>query len=251
MPNITHLDQHTQDFTQSFTVTSSHFTGTLGELAHALRSGRVTPAQVDLFKLVKEYLAYYHHLSERSLDLATETLPMLARIVELKVRLLLPRPPKEEDEEELEEVLEAVMLLEEFEDAIAFLQKRRVERRFLMSAKAPRPSYTRRARPLRVKLEGLSDIASRFRTTSYFELTAPRLTMADAVAKLRETLRRARRGFFRDIVAASWSTADWATQVVSFAGFLELVKEGEVQATQDEPYGPIELEEVTQVRDVA
>ena len=247
MPDTPHLDQHTQ----GFTVTSTHFTGTLGELAHALRAERVTPAQIDLFKLVKAYLEHYRHLSEQSLDLATETLPMLARIVELKVRLLLPRPPKEEDEEELEEVLEAVMLLEEFEDAIAFLQRRRTERRFVMSAKAPRPSYTRRERPLKVKLEGLSDIASRFRSTSYFELTAPRLTMADAVAKLRETLGRVGHGFFRDLVAASWSRADWATQVVSFAGFLELVKEGEVQATQSEPYGPIELEEVTQVRDVA
>ena len=249
MPDATHLDQHTQGLTAGFTVTSPHFTGTLGELAHALRSERVTPAQIDLFKLVKDYLAYYH--SEKSLDLATEALPMLARIVELKVRLLLPRPPKEEDEEELEEVLEAVMLLEEFEDAIAFLQKRRTERRFIMSAKAPRPSYTRRERPLKVKLEGLSDIASRFRNTSYFELSVQRLTVADAITRLRETLRRVGGGFFRELVSASWSKADWATQVVSFTGFLELVKEGEVHATQSEPYGPIELEEVAQVRDVA
>ena len=247
MPELTYLDQHTQ----GFIVTTPHFTGTLGELAHALRSERVTPAQIDLFMLVKEYLAHYHDLSQRSLDLATETLPLLARIIELKVRLLLPRPPKEEDEEELEEVLEAVMLLEAFEDAITFLQKRRAERRFIMSARAPRPSYTRRERPLKVKLEGLSDIASRFKTTSYFELTAPRLTMADAITKLRDTLGRVGRGFFRSLVAAGWSRPDWATQVVSFAGFLELVKEGEVLATQREPYGPIEVEEVTRVRDVA
>ena len=247
MPELTHFDQ----YTQGFIVTTPHFTGTLGELAHALRSEHVAPAQIDLFRLVKDYLAHYHHLSQTSLELATETLPLLARIIELKVRLLLPRPPKEEDEEELEEVLEAVRLLEEFEDVITFLQKRRAERRFIMSAKAPRPSYTRRERPLKVKLEGLSDIASRFRNTSYFELTAQRLTVADAISRFRETLGRAQRGFFSSLVAASWSRSDWATQVVSFAGFLELVKEGEIQATQSEPYGPIEIEEVTQVRDVA
>ncbi len=242
MPEPTPLDQHTQ----GFTVASPDFTGTLGELAHALRAERLTPAQVDLFKLVKAYLEHYKHLSERSLDLATETLPMLARIIELKTRLLLPRPPKEDDEEVLEETLETVRLLEEFEDAIAFLQQRRTERRFIMSAKAPRPTYTRRERPLKVKLEGLSDIASRFRNTSYFELTVPRLTMATAIARLRDALQRVRRGFFRDLVPT-----DWPTRVVSFAGFLELVKEGEVHAEQSEPYGPIELEEAAQVRDVA
>ncbi len=246
MPDTTHLNQHTQDFI----VTQPHFTGTLGELAHALRAERITPAQIDLFGLVKAYLGHYDRLAERSLDLATEALPLLARIVELKVRLLLPRPPKEEDEEELE-VLEAVMLLEAFEDAIAFLRRRRAERRFVLSATAPRPSYTRRERPLKVKLEGLSGVAARFRSTAYFELSAPRLTVADATTKLRETLGRIGRGFFRELVSVSWSKTDWATQVVSFAGFLELVKEGEVQATQNEPYGPIELEEVMQVRDVA
>ena len=246
MPELTHLDQHTQDLTVGFTVTLPDFTGTLGELIHALRSERLTPAQVDLFRLVKGYLEYYHPLSAQSLDLATETLPLLARLIELKTRLLLPRPPKEADEEEVEEVLEAVLLLEEFEDAIAFLRQRRVERRFVLSARAPRPTYTRSTRPLKVKLEGLSDIASRFRSTSYFELTTPRLTMADAIKKLRDTLRRVGRGFFQELVSA-----DWPTQVVSFAGLLELVKEGEVHAVQSEPYGPIELEEAVQVRDVA
>ena len=249
MTHTTLLDQHTQDFTVGFTVTLPDFTGTLGELIHALRSERLTPAQVDLYALVKRYLGYYHRFLEDNqgnLDLATETLPLLARAIELKTRLLLPRPPKEEDEEELEEVLEAVMLLEEFEYAIAFLQRRRAERRFIMSARAPRPSYPRATRPLKVKLEGLSDIASRFRNSTYFELSAPRLTMATAMAQLRDTLRRVGRGLFRDLVAA-----DWATQVVSFAGLLELVKEGEVEATQREPYGPIELGEVAQVRDVA
>ena len=241
MPEPTHLDQHTQ----SFTVTSPHFTGTLGELVHALRAERLTPAQVDVFKLVKAYLGYYKQLSEQNLDLATETLPLLARAIELKTRLLLPRPPKD-TEEETQEVVEAVMLLEEFEDAIAFLHQRRNERRFLLPARAPRPAYTRRERPLKVKAEGLSDIASRFRRTTYFELSAPRLTMAAAIERLRGALQRVGRGFFHDLV-----TADWPTRVVSFAGLLELVKEGEVQAEQGEPYGPIELEEAVQVREVA
>ena len=245
MPDTAHLEQHTQ----GFTVNLPEFTGTLGELVHALRAERLTPAQVDLFKLVKLYLAHYRSLAEDNLDLATETLPLLARVIELKTRLLLPRPPKEDDEDVLEETLEAVMLLEAFEDAIAFLRQRRAERRFVMSAKAPRPSYTRRERPLKVKLERLSDIASRYRQTNYFELTRPRLTMAEAMGRLRDALRRVGRGLFRDLVAE-----DWATRVVSFAGLLELVKEGEVRAEQPQPFGPIELSDVAdavQVRDVA
>lgn len=239
MPDASQLEQHTQ----SFTVDLPEFTGTLGELIHALRSERLTPAQVDLFKLVKGYLAYYQGLTER-LELATEMLPLLARVIELKTRLLLPRPPKED--EEVEEMVEAVLLLEEFEDAISFLRQRRSERRLILPAKAPKPSYTRRERPLKVKLERLGDIAARYRQTSYFELSKPRLTMAEAMGRLRDAVRRVVSGRFNDLVSE-----DWPTRVVFFAGMLELVKEGAVHAEQEEAYGPIELAERAEAQKVA
>ena len=34
----------------------------------------------------------------------------------------------------------------------------------------------------------------------------------------------------------------WSVKVITFAGMLELFKEGKLHAVQDEAYGPIELE---------
>ncbi|MEJ2483405.1 MAG: segregation/condensation protein A, partial [Gemmatimonadota bacterium] len=111
-----------------FTVEQEHFQGTLGELAHALRSGALAPRRLDLYRLVRDYLTYFDAVAESDLELASEALPRVAQVIELKVRLLLPRPPREEGDDEaetLEEALSAVALLEELEEAVQFLRLRR------------------------------------------------------------------------------------------------------------------------------
>ena len=220
----------------SFRVETPAFSGTLGELAHALRSERVAPEDVGVSGLVQHYLNFYGGLAEHDLGRATETLPLLARIIELKVRLLLPQPPKT-PEVEREEVLETVLALEAFEEAIGFLRERRETRRHLLSAQAPRPSYPRRARPLSTKLGRLAELATRHRATHYFELAAPRLTLASALKKLQAGLLRLGRGTLQTLMEAR----DWPTVTVAFGAMLELVKEGEAQAEQRELYDEIVL----------
>jgi segregation and condensation protein A len=220
-----------------FRVETPTFSGSLGELAHALRTARLTPAALDVSALVESYLSYYRTVSGRSLEHATETLPGLARIIELKLRLLLPRPPKTPEEAD-EEVLETVLALEAFDEAIGFLRERREARRHLLPAQAPRPSYPRRARPLSGKLDQLSRLATRRRAAHYFELAVERLTLASAMTTLREQLRRLGRGSLETLMGAR----DWPTLTVAFGAMLELVKEGEVCAKQGGAYEPLELE---------
>lgn len=227
--------------TQGFVVEQATFSGSLGELAYALRSGALTPHDIDLYQLVRSYLQYFEPLAETHLDLATEALPKVAQVIELKVRLLLPRPPKdtEEDEEELlEETLHAVALLEELEDAISYLRRRREERRVVLPARAPQPEFPRPQRPITTTAADLASLAAKMRPSSYFELSVERLTLASAMKGLLERLRKAGRG----ALSALWGAPDWATRTVVFTGMLELVKQGRVQARQDAPFGPIELE---------
>jgi segregation and condensation protein A len=237
-----------------FFVQTETFTGSLAELANALRSGKLEPKNVNLLRLAKAYLVYYDRVAQKDIELATETLPALARVIEVKARLLLPRPPREADEEEAEaelgETLDVVAVLEELEGAIFFLRQRRQERCIILPARAPKPEYPRPERPIRVSLGKLAEMASRYRTTSYFELAVDRLSMSAAIKHLQDALKRVRRALLRDLVPAR----DWAAFVVSFAGMLELVKEGQARAHQEAPYAPIELERVDEaeaVRDVA
>ena len=220
----------------SFRVETAAFSGTLGELAHALRTERVSPGALDVSALVAHYLAYYRARYESDLEAATETLPGLARVIELKLRLLLPRPPKTPEAEQ-DEVLETVLALEAFDEAIGFLRERREARRHLLPAQAPRPSYPRRARPLSGTLNRLSELATRHRPAHYFELATERLTLASALNTLRAALRRGGRGTLGALMGAR----DWPTLTIAFGAMLEMIKEGEAQAEQERSYDEIVL----------
>jgi segregation and condensation protein A len=231
-----------QDATeQGFSVQQPAFSGSLTELAHALHTRNIRPQQIDVLKLVQDYLGYFNELANDNLDLASEALPMVARIIELKVRFLLPRPPKTEEEAEeelLKETLEAVILLEELENAIEFLRQRRAERRIVLPATMPRPDYPRAERPIKIGLTRLAEMASRYNFANYFEMAIERITMASGMKSLMQKLRHFVRGRFSDLVESK----DWEVVTVTFAGMLELFKEGKLRAVQEEPYGTIELE---------
>jgi segregation and condensation protein A len=226
---------------EGFLVQQPAFQGSLGKLAYALRSGQVSPQQIDVLALVRTYLTYFNQYAQDNLDAASDALPLVARVIELKVRLLLPRPPRlaeDAEETELETTLEAITLLEDLEHAIDFLCRRREARRIILPARTPPPIYPREARPLKIKLDTLKDLASRYRFDSYFELARERLTMAGAIKQLMHRLKQLRRGTLLDLVEHK----SWEVVSVTFAGMLELFKEGRIDAYQAEPYDDIELE---------
>lgn len=218
------------------------FHGTLGELAHALRTERIAPCDVDLLAVVRLVLARFEAFAVADLDRATEALPRAAQVVELKVRLLLPRPRRPiDDEAEAEaqaDALAAVAALEALEEAIVELRARRERRRALLTAKAPAPAFPRARRPLGVSLGRLVELASRLRPNGYFELEPDRLTLTGAMARLLAAVLPGRRRMLDEVVA----DPSWSTRALTFAGALELVREGRLRAHQDAVFGPIELE---------
>lgn len=227
-----------------FVVRQDAFAGSLGELAHALRTRTLRPDQLDLLRLVRDYLTFFHALADRDLNLASAALPQVAQIVELKLRLLLPAPPRdpdETDEADLEDALEAIALLEDLQDAIDFLRQRREARRLVLPARAPTPDYPRVLRPLRVPIGKLALLAARHRASGYFELTVERLSVPQAMRRLMAALRRLRRATFGDVA----DDTDWPTRTVMFVGLLELIREGKVRARQEGGWmGEIEVEVV-------
>ena len=227
---------------EGYQVRQAHFQGSLSELASLLRRGRLVPAQVDLVGLVQDFLAYFERHAERDLDLASEALPALAQVIEVKLRLLLPRPPRVPDEDLADEArieaVEAIETLARLEHAIAFLRERRERRRHLVAACPPQLRYPRRVPPVQVALGQLAVLAARYRGGAYFELQRERLSVPEAMRRILERLATLGRADLRSLA----TPADWAVRTVFFAGLLELLRERRVKAEQAAPYGPIVVE---------
>ena len=226
-----------------FVVDLPGFSGTLAELASALRAGRVGPQEVGLLALTRGVLAWVQALTGGSFaDAHPDLLPTLATVIALKARLLLPEPEPEawhEDapDELLEELLEGVEALAELDTLVGFLVARRREREGIIPARPVTLDLPRRERPRNpagslAKLVRAAHNAVRQVDTPL--LSRDRLTLADALGALRAFGTRLRHFTFRGLPAQ-----DWPERTTYFAALLEGVKEGEFSVQQAEVYGDI------------
>ncbi len=245
-------------FVARFPVGDELFEGTLLELAAQLRAGKLRPIQVPLLKLTRDVLERFHALRGElelsqgdldatfrtsSLDLASEALPHLAGVIELKTRLLLPRQPNVSEEGEanidadLEDVLEGVEALAKLEGAIQFLRDRRRERSLLLVAQVPPIKLPRKFKPLSRSLGDLVKAAQRHvREVNIFDLALDRMTMPMALERLRDFGKRLKKFFFHDV-----PTQSWGERTILFGAMLEAMRAGDLEASQPEQYGAIEI----------
>ncbi|UBV43229.1 segregation/condensation protein A [Deinococcus taeanensis] len=227
-----------------FTVALPVFTGTLTELAAALRAGRILPGEVPLLTLTRDVLRWAQAFTGAGAAQAhPDLLPTLAAVIALKARLLLPQP--EEDEaladadfgDPLDDVLQGVEALAELDALVGFLSARRREREGLIPARPVPVTLPRRERPRNPQgsLSKLVQAAQNaVRQVEVPLLARERLSLADALGALRAFGRRLRTFTFRGI-----PTQDWGEQTTYFAALLEGVKEGNFSVQQDETYGDI------------
>lgn len=233
----------------SFAVVLPIFEGNLSELASALRSGRVLPAEVPLLKLTREVLAWVQEVTGQSAATFTnahpDVLPTLANVIALKARLLLPQPEPEEPlddglDDPLEDMIGGVEALAELDSLVAFLSARREERAGLIPAQPVPVELPRRERPRNTQgsLAKLVRAAQNaVRQVDVPLLSRERLTLADALTALRAFGLRLKTFTFRGI-----PTQDWGEQTTYFAALLEGVKEGAFSVQQDEVYGDIQVQ---------
>jgi len=81
-------------------VTLAHFEGPLDLLLHLIREHKIDIADIPIVQIADYYLAFLRDMEAMNLTIAGEFLVMAATLLEIKSRMLLPKPPKEVEEEE-------------------------------------------------------------------------------------------------------------------------------------------------------
>jgi segregation and condensation protein A len=204
--------------------------------------------EVDLADVVVAYLDHLEARDELDLEAATEFLVLIAALLELKSRLMLPGEELDElDElapaEAAEELLQRMLQYARFRGAAGWLAARREAEQGWLYRSAPLPPQLRRApldgagkayEPDRLG-EALGGLLRTPPPLDLGHIRAPRVSLADRLAHLRGLL-RARASFsFDDAVRG----ADRVTVAVTVFALLELYKRGEAGWEQGEPFGPI------------
>ncbi len=226
-----------------YTVTVAGFEGPLDLLLTLAHQGKIDLTEIALADLARDFLVR----TKQSLDLneATEALWMLATLVEMKTKLLLPKPPPPEPLPEtgegdlagrMEERLADYRAFREAADALRALEE--LQQRIFVRAPDDQP--------VELLLEGLTlddlfrafqDVLARARRNKSAEVTDEPVHVADRMAAILAVLARKPQGVtFRDLFPSRVSTV---FIVATFVALLELIKERKVRVQQVSPLAPI------------
>ncbi len=84
---------------QDITVKLEAFEGPLDLLYHLIEKNEIDIYDIPISMITEQYLAYLQEAKERDMENMSEFLLMAATLLEIKSRMLLPNPKKEEEEE--------------------------------------------------------------------------------------------------------------------------------------------------------
>ena len=211
--------------------------------------------EVDLAEVVITYIDHLERRGDLDLEAATEFLVLIAALLELKSRLLLPG-------EEIEEIdLDPGEAAEELLDRLLAAQRYRAASGYLIERLDSQEGYRFRSAPLPAALRksSLKDAASVYdpailarSVDTMLELPKPvdvrhmtmvKVTVAERLSHLRTLLRRGRFTFSEAV-----ARADRVTVAVTLYALLELYKQGEATWEQDEPFAEITVESLGRMR---
>jgi segregation and condensation protein A len=211
--------------------------------------------EVDLAEVVIGYIDHLDQRGELDLEAATEFLVLIAALLELKSRLMLPGAEPDLIEldpgEAAEELLARLLDAHRYRAAAESLRARLAAQDGHRFRSAPLPPSLRRAslreanavydpRRLGEAIGTLLVIAPPVDTR---HITIPKVSVTERLSHLRELLRRGRFSFDEAVVKA-----DRVTVAVTLFAVLELYKRGELTWTQDEPFGEITIDAAVPAR---
>ncbi len=217
------------------------FEGPLDLLLYLIRKADIDVLDIPMARLTEQYLEYVEAMRHRNLELAAEYLVMAAMLIEIKSRLLLPRP-RGADASELDPRAELVRRLLEYERMK--LAAQRLDRlpqrgRDFVAVEV----WVERSLVERLPNVNAGDLESAWRSL----LARARLRQHHRVAReelsVREhmtlILRRLAGGAFQEFTQLFEPWRGVSVLVVSFLALLELAREGLIEITQAAPYAPI------------
>ena len=198
--------------------------------------------EVELADVVIAYIEHLERTGELDLEAATEFLVLIAALLELKSRLMLPTEDGEgldlEPGEAAEELLARMLEYRRYRSAAEFLRERIVAESGFRYRSAPLPPELRRVstelaeavyepESLAEAIGGLlrAPAADRPRATC----ARPHVTVEQRLAHVRELLRSRGSFSFDDAVQG----ADRLTEAVTLFALLELYKAGEARWRQN------------------
>lgn len=227
------------------------FAGPFDLLMAVVLREEVNLLDLELGEVVVAYVEHLEREGDLELEAATEFLVLIAALLELKSRLMLPGPEEELEqlspEEAVEELLARMLEYRRYRDASKVLADRFESQRGYLYRSAPLPAELRRVTvraasavydPERLAA-AIGDLLAEPQQLDISHIR-PTVSLERRLRALRDALSR-RPDFDFD---EEFGGEDRLTQAVTVFALLELYRKGEVTWEQSESFGPIRVRRV-------
>lgn len=231
-----------------YTVRLPNFEGPLELLLYLVKREEVDIYDIPIARITEEFLAYVRLMQLLDLELAGEFLVMAATLMQIKARMLLPRPQKDEggsDEDPRADLVRQLIEYSRYSDVADQLQQQHQEQRYVfyrrfLAEQPPPPQVEYRNATLFDLLTALAAVLQRQHTAEAAVQTFEReqYSVAEQMEAVLQQLRSAQRLRFGALVAGR----SRAFIVATFLALLELCKNGAVALRQHDGEDDIVIE---------
>jgi segregation and condensation protein A len=230
------------------------FSGPFDLLLTLVLREEVDLLEIELAELVLAYLDHLEARGELDLEVATEFLVLIAALLELKSRLLLPGAEEEEFDlepaEAADELLARMLEARRYRTAAEHLSGQLEAEEGIRYRAVPPPAHLRRISLETLEAcyepaligEALGGLLRHPPKIDLRHLPPPRVSVGDRLAHLRRLLREKSGSVTFDEAVRG---ADRMTVAVTLFALLELHKRGEATWKQREAFGDIEVKALT------
>jgi segregation and condensation protein A len=223
------------------------FQGPLDLLLYLIRKHSLEVLDIPMAELTRQYMAYVELMRTNQLELAAEYLLMTALLIEIKSRMLLPRPTISASEDDVDPRAELVRRLMEYEQMKLAAQRLndipQAERDFTLVQVLIEQTVVKRLPE--VNVDDLHNawimLAVRAQTRRHHRVTRAELSVRSHMSRIMRDLRGREFIEFKELFSPSARVAE---VIVTFLALLELVKESLVEITQSQPIGIIYVKSV-------
>ena len=233
----------------NFRIELPNFEGPLDLLLHLIRKHELDILDLPISFITDKYLEYLGLMESMNLDIASEYLVMAATLAHIKSKMLLPRPPEDQDDDELDELdpraelIRRLLEYQKYKTVAADLGVRAIAGRDVFARGTPPPAAEGPAPLAEVSvfklLDALKKIAERINATVSLEVDAERMSIQERIGDLVELLRERRRCRFDELFEDVSTSYDL---VVTFLALLEMAKMRLASIYQTDHEEPIYLE---------
>ena len=217
------------------------FEGPLDLLLYLIRKENLNILDIPMAPLTRQYLEYVEIMKSKNLELAAEYLVMAAMLMEIKSRLLLPRPPSAAPEEEdpRAELVRRLLEYEQMKKAAQGLDELPQAGRDVIAISV----WIERTIAERLPNVNPQDLAEAWRTllhrarmSRHHHISREELSVREHMSGILRALRERRVLEFSELFDAQRGVP---VLVVTFLALLELARELLVEITQSENFAPI------------